>query len=65
MTNCAYRPPLDKDHITDGLRAGARRVLSRCGEGAGWGGLDSATLEERPNEVPRDGAMNHYQLCYI
>lgn len=29
VTNCAYRPPLDKDHITDGLRAGARRVRRR------------------------------------
>lgn len=39
--------------------------LSRCGEGVGRGGLGSATVEERSNEVPRDGPMNHYQLCYI
>lgn len=35
--------------------------LSRCGEGTGRG---SATVEERPNEVPGDGPMNHYQLGY-
>lgn len=35
--------------------------LSRCGEGAGRG---SAPIEERPNEVPGDGPMNHYQLGY-
>lgn len=29
VTNCAYRPPLDKDHITDGLGAGARRGRHR------------------------------------
>lgn len=39
--------------------------LSRCGEGVGRGCLVSATVEEQPNEVPRDGPMNHYQLCYI
>lgn len=39
--------------------------LSRCGEGVGRGGLRSPTAEKRPNEVPGDGPMNHYQLCYI
>lgn len=29
VTNCAYRPPLDKDHITDGLGARARRGRHR------------------------------------
>lgn len=64
MTNCARRPPLDKDHVTDGLGAGgggptwtaalAKQVWRRCGA---WRGvLGSATVEERPNEVPRDGA---------
>jgi len=40
VTNCAYRPPLDKDHITDGLGAGpigaataAKQVWRRCGAG--------------------------------
>lgn len=39
--------------------------LSRCGEGTGRGGLGSATVEERSNEVPGDGPMNHYQFCYF
>lgn len=47
MTNCAYHPPLDKDHITDGSGAGggggvegaaedgaeAKQVWRRCGAG--------------------------------
>lgn len=36
-------------------------LLSRCAEGTG---RESATAEERPNEVPRDGPMNHYQFGY-
>lgn len=42
---------------------GTAPQLSRCGEGVGRGGLSSPTVEKRPNEVPRDGPMNHYQLC--
>lgn len=48
VTNCDCRPPLDKDHVTDGLgvRAHKRtaRQQSRCGEGVGRSG---ATVEER------------------
>lgn len=64
-------PAIGQGSYSRRLWGGGRRApwkmlarLSRCGRGTGGCGGWSATVEEWPNEVSRDGPMNHYLLGY-